>query len=180
MLIMPRLNSEGWVSLLLPCQVCSITHIGFCNNILAGSEFPPLLPSWNWQRMDVNKYPSSTMNCANSTRNWESSAEELTQLFGVSQVLFQLTCFWEWSLQSAISLRMFKYCFGGSWRSCEQSQRISHQLMTVNIHTTSAQTHSRPSCIWQRGITFDSSSNDALGLTWFISAALILNINLIA
>lgn len=106
-----------------PYQICSI--IFFCLWVCL------LLPSWNWQRLDVNKYPSSSMNCAaNGAWTWESSAEELTQLFGVSQVPFYLTCFWEWSLESAMSLLLIKYCFEGSWMEEPWAQPACEPVVT--------------------------------------------------
>lgn len=179
MLIVSRLNSEGWVTLLLPCQVCLIAQIRFCNNILAGFEFPPLLPSWNWQRLDVNKYPSSTMNCANGTWTWESSAEDLTQLLGVSQVLFQLTCLL--GVVLAVS-HLPAYVQVLLWRQLEEPWAEPAYEPSVN---QCRQSHCQRSNsllsfrIWQRGITFDSFSNDALGLTWLVSAAVIVKIKLI-
>lgn len=68
---------------------------------------------------------------------------------------------------------------GAGWRSPEQSQRVSQQLIRADNHAASAQTHSWPSCIWQIGIAFYSSSNEAPGVMWFVSAALILKISLI-
>lgn len=65
------------------------------------------------------------------------------------------------------------------WRSPEHSQHVSQWLLSVDNHTADTQTHSWPSCIWQVGTVFDSSSADALRLMWFVSGALILKISLI-
>lgn len=78
-----------------------------------------------------------------------------------------------WSQSSSCSFPRLAW-EGAGWRIPELSQR----LISADNQAAGAQTHSWPPSFWRAGIAFDSSSEDALGLKWIVSAALILKTRL--
>lgn len=115
------------------------------------------------------------MNC-NASGSWtiEFPAEELTQLFGVSQAPFYLSFGSGPCGQHPCSCP--SPAVQGSGRRSLRSAVSQRLISTI---TPQPPTDAWPSCIWQIGIAFDSSCNNIQGLMWFVFAALIFKISLI-